>query len=209
MEGAKDAEGDLPKKIKEYFNIEFTQAVHRLDVPVTGCSLFAVNPESLKYLNSVFARKTAKSAVKKYWAITEKPAKEINKTGELIHWIETNPKINKSFAYDTEKKGRKKAVLKYKIKGEGQNYIFIDVDLFTGRHHQIRSQFASNGLFIKGDLKYGAKRGEKNGGIRLHSRTLCFPDPLSKNVIINITCDPPLIDNLWNEFIRIDNLGAN
>jgi len=209
MEGAKDGTGDLPKKIKDFLNIDYIEAAHRLDVPVTGCSLFALNASSLKYLNSLFAPDTSLNKVKlinkKYWVITEKPAKKINDKAELVHWIETNTKINKSFAYDSEKKGSRKAVLNYRITGEGQNYLFIEVELITGRRHQIRSQFAAIGLYIKGDLKYGAKRSEKNGGIRLHSRMLSFPNPINKNEIINVSCYPALIDNLWNEFIKTEN----
>jgi len=246
VEGAKEGLGDLPLMIREQLNIDFAEAVHRLDVPVTGCSLFALNRYSLKYLNGVFTPDTSshkinnpaassgvccsnkvlhsgfntignaprggvlnpsariKTVNKKYWAITEKPVEKINEEAELVHWIETNPKINKTFAYNHEKKGSKKSVLKYKIKSEGQNYLFIEVELITGRHHQIRSQFAAIGLFIKGDLKYGAKRSEKNGGIRLHSRMLTFPNPLNKDETVTVSCDPPLIDNLWKEFIKID-----
>jgi 23S rRNA pseudouridine1911/1915/1917 synthase len=185
-------------------NTELIEAVHRLDVPVTGCVLFALTKTSLSFLNNVFAGKTSMSVEKKYWAVVEKPAgflpEKLNSFTELVHWIETNPKKNKSFVYDKDGPGRKKASLRYRITGEGLNYLFLEIETLTGRHHQIRAQLAGAGFYIKGDLKYGAKRSEKNGGIRLHASSLSFPDPLNKKGRIFITADPPENDNLWNSF---------
>ncbi len=208
---------DLPKKLKEVFGarVELVEAVNRLDVPVTGCALFALSGSALAFLNACFSTDSAgkNSSVEKiYWAIVEKPAErlcggmfsespfniQIEQT--LTHWIETNSKTNKSFAFNEEKPYRKKAVLKYKIIGEGKNYLFVEVKLFSGRHHQIRAQLAAVGLHIKGDLKYGAKRSEKDGGIRLHARSLSFPAPLNKDKIICVTADPPQPDALWQAF---------
>ena len=196
---AVEGQADLPLLIKDYLRCGFAEAVHRLDVPVTGCSLFALNSHALEYLNAAFANKQ-ESVIKKYWAIIEKPKIKFPESGDLTHWIETNTRINKSFAYNEEAPGRKKAVLKYKIKGEGKNYLFAEVQLLTGRHHQIRSQFAALDIHIKGDLKYGARRSEKDGGIRLHARSLSFTNPLDKEKRINVTADPPLLDNLWTAF---------
>ena len=205
VEGASSKMTDLPSELASVLgeNIELIEAVHRLDVPVTGCALFALTNQALSFLNAVFAGDNPLPAPieKRYWAIIEKPSRSLPESGELVHWIETNSGKNKSFAYNEEGRGRKKASLRYRITGEGKNYLFVTVELLSGRHHQIRAQFAAEGLHIKGDLKYGAKRSEKTGGIRLHARSLSFPDPLNKSEKITVTADPPEIDNLWEQFI--------
>jgi 23S rRNA pseudouridine1911/1915/1917 synthase len=175
------------------------EAVHRLDVPVTGCALFALTKDALSFLGGAFAAEDS-PIEKLYWAIIEKPLFNLPEKGELTHWIETDTGKNKSFAYGEEKKGRKKAVLRYKTAGEGTNYLFLEINLLTGRHHQIRAQLAAEGLHIKGDLKYGAKRSEKDGGIRLHARSLSFPDPLNKTEKIKVSAPLLLKDNLWMSF---------
>jgi 23S rRNA pseudouridine1911/1915/1917 synthase len=204
IEGAGARMGNLPKEIAAALgaNRGFPKAVHRLDVPVTGCALFALTKEALAFLNAAFAREEEPPPVTKtYWAVIEKPASLPPKSDELIHWIETNSTRNKSYAHNKTGMGRKKAVLRYEIAGEGRDYLFVTVDLITGRHHQIRAQLAAAGLHVKGDLKYGAKRSEKSGGIRLHSRSFSFPDPLNKHEIISVTADPPVMDNLWRAFL--------
>jgi len=210
VEGSKEGIVNLPLELKKELNIDFIEAVNRLDVPITGCALFALNASSLEFLNASFAdnsgkdasKRSAQKIVKKYWAITEKPANYPPEKGRLVHWIETNTRTNKSFAYNEEGKNRKKSTLGYCIKGKGTNYLFIEIELHSGRHHQIRAQLAVIGLHIKGDLKYGAKRSEKDGGIRLHARFLSFPDPLNKNEQISVTANPPQIDNLWEAFMN-------
>jgi len=208
VEGAKDGIVNLPLELKKNLNLSFIEAVNRLDVPVTGCALFALNEQALEFLNTVFAGSSAAKdrnniiIEKRYWAITEKPKNPLPESGEAIHWIETNSRTNKSFAYDKEAKDRKKAALKYRITGEGTNYLFMEIELLSGRHHQIRAQLAAIGFHIKGDLKYGAKRSEKTGGIRLHARSLSFPNPRKKDEIISVTADPPEMDNLWSQFIQ-------
>jgi len=207
VEGAKEGIVNLPLELKRNLNLNFIEAVNRLDVPVTGCALFALNSQALEFLNAAFAGSSAAkdgnnmNIEKHYWAITEKPKNPLPESGEAIHWIETNSRTNKSFAYDKETKNRKKAALKYRITGEGTNYLFIEIELLSGRHHQIRAQLAAIGFHIKGDLKYGAKRSEKTGGIRLHARSLSFPNPQKKDEIISVTADPPEMDNLWQTFI--------
>jgi len=211
VEGAKEGIINLPKEISAAYNKKFKliEAVNRLDVPVTGCALFALNNDALVFLNNAFTKENAK-VKKQYWAVIEKPVTLPPKSGELTHWIEVNPKINKSFAHNTEKAGYKKASLKYRITGEGDNYLFAEIELLSGRHHQIRAQLAAIGFYIKGDLKYGAKRSEKGGGIRLHARSLVFPDPSDINLSdtnpsekvkkISVTAEPPESDNLWKAF---------
>ncbi|MDR2943432.1 MAG: RNA pseudouridine synthase [Treponema sp.] len=206
VEGAKyDNMADLPKELSIALgaNTEVIEAVHRLDVPVTGCALFALTKSALSFLNAAFAEGSASSSIEKiYWAVIEKPSRPLSESGELVHWIETVSGKNKSYAHNKEGSARKKAVLRYRVAGEGRNYLFVEVQLISGRHHQIRAQFAAEGLHIKGDLKYGAKRSEKDGGIRLHARGLSFPDPLNKSGIIRVTAEPPEMDNLWAGFLK-------
>jgi len=206
VEGATGGMTDLPKELATVMkneklgnSVEVIEAVHRLDVPVTGCALFALTKAALSFLNAAFAGDSAlPSPVEKtYWAVIEKLSRPLPESGELVHYIETVSGKNKSFAHNKDGPNRKKATLRYRVTGEGRNYLFIEVKLLSGRHHQIRAQFAAEGLHIKGDLKYGAKRSEKNGGIRLHARSLSFPDPLNKNEIIRVTANPPVMDNLW------------
>jgi len=204
MQGAKDGIVNLPKELKSYLKTDFVQAVHRIDVPVTGCALFALTKPALVFLYNAFSGKMP--IEKHYWAIVEKPerlpdTKLPPESGELVHWIETKPGKNKSFAHNEEGAGRKRAALRYRIIGEGKNYLFLETELLSGRHHQIRAQLAAVGLHIKGDVKYGARRSEKEGGIRLHARYLAFPNPLNKNERICVTADPPVMDNLWGEFL--------
>ena len=231
-QGGKEGIVNLPKELRSFLNSDFVQAVHRVDVPVTGCVLFALTKNSLAFLNDSFARETtlqkarettlqdargttlqkagegAISVEKRYWAIVEKTpelpvenGEQLSK-GELLHWIETNVGKNKSFAYNEKGKGRKRAALRYTVTGEGKNYLFLEIELLSGRHHQIRAQLAAIGLHIKGDIKYGAKRNEKDGGIRLHARCLSFPNPLNTAEKITVTADPPVMDNLWTDFIK-------
>jgi 23S rRNA pseudouridine1911/1915/1917 synthase len=181
--------------------------VHRLDMPVSGCLLFARNPEVAAFLGDAFARHDER-VVKRYWAIIEKPPPDstLPSSGELVHWLSENRKANKSFASESplSPKGRraklKKAVLRYRLTGEGDRYLFMEIDLVTGRHHQIRSQLAALGLHIKGDLKYGARRSEKTGGIRLHAHSLDFPNPLDSGETITVKALPPVMDSLWTAF---------
>jgi 23S rRNA pseudouridine1911/1915/1917 synthase len=185
--------------------------VHRLDVPVSGCLLLARTPETAAFLGSAFASRDSR-VEKKYWAIVEKPAMEkvLPPGGELVHWLAVDSKTNKAFALApdaisgtslvTKHKDLKKAILRYKIIGQGDRYLFLEIDLITGRHHQIRAQLAALGLHIKGDLKYGARRSEKSGGIRLHAYSLAFPNPLNPGEIIRVKAQPPVMDSLWAAF---------
>jgi len=203
VEGAGQGMGDLPGQLALALaekvgvpELERPEAVQRLDVPVTGCALFALTKPGLSFLNDVFV---SGKAEKRYWAVVEKPDRLPPESGELVHWIRFDKGKNKSFAHDTAGPGRKKAVLRYRLAGEGRNYLFFEIELLTGRHHQIRAQFARLGLHIKGDLKYGARRSEKTGGIRLHARSLSFPDPAGSGPI-SVQADPPVMDGLWEAF---------
>jgi 23S rRNA pseudouridine1911/1915/1917 synthase len=174
-------------------------AVHRLDVPASGCVLFARTQTALRFLNAAFAGQSQK-VEKHYWAVVEKPQNEISPAAVLVHWIQFDHKKNKSRAFDEPGPGRKKAVLQYRLIGAGENYLFLDVELISGRHHQIRCQLERMGLHIRGDLKYGARRSEAVGGIRLHARSPSFPNPAGGNRI-SVRADPPVQDNLWRAFM--------
>ena len=203
-QNTKDSIINLPKELAKILGVDrdTIQAAHRVDVPVTGCVLFALNKPALSFLYDTFAGKNKKTIEKSYWAIAEKPKFKPAQTCELTHWITINEKLNKSFVYNEDGPGRKKAILQYKTVGEGDNYLFLEVKLLSGRHHQIRAQLAAIGLHIKGDVKYGARRSEKEGGIRLHARSLSFPDPLKPNEIISVTAEHPQMDNLWEAFVQ-------
>jgi 23S rRNA pseudouridine1911/1915/1917 synthase len=196
---------DLPGLPEGARGARIIQAVHRLDVPVSGCLLFARNPQALAFLSGAFSGAGRQGVEKRYWAITEMPppSREPGESGELIHWIQHNPRTNKSRAFDEPGPGRKKALLRYRLMGRGQRYLFFEIELVSGRHHQIRAQFACLGLPVKGDLKYGARRSEKGGGIRLHARSLCFPSPGRENEVIRVTAPPPVRDSLWDAFVSL------
>lgn len=177
--------------------------VHRLDTPVSGCLLLAKTQEAAAFLGAAFARKDGVGRVeKRYWAIIEKPPLPLPESAELLHYLRVDPKKNKSFAGN---EGGKKALLRYRIAGAGKNYLFLEIDLVTGRHHQIRAQLAAEGMHVKGDLKYGARRSEKEGGIRLHAYSLAFPNPLDPGETIKVKTLPPQLDPLWQAFTKAVN----
>ncbi|MDR1445999.1 MAG: RNA pseudouridine synthase [Treponema sp.] len=190
---------DLPRLLAEHRTDLRPLPVHRLDVPATGCVLFALNGEALRFLGNAFREgKTQKN----YWAITgfSPSGKTLPAEGMLKHWIGAGRAgENKVTVSDTEGPALRESRLRYRIFGRGEHYLFWEIELLSGRHHQIRAQLAHEGFPIKGDLKYGARRSEKTGGIRLHARTLSFPDPESSGAI-TVSCFPPLEDNLWLAF---------
>ena len=179
-----DKTGDQPLSeslkiwLKEKYNKPgnvFVGVTHRLDRPVSGIVLFAKTSKALARLNDMFRT----GAIKKtYWAIVKRCPSQPE--GELTHWLVRNEKQNKSYAYDTEQPNSKKAILHYKLIARSENYFLLEIDLKTGRHHQIRCQLAKMGCPIKGDLKYGFERSNKDGGISLHARSAAFTHPVSK-----------------------------
>ena len=197
-----DKTGDVPLSdivkswIKDKYNKPgnvFLGVVHRLDRPVQGVVVFAKTSKALSRLNDMF--RTA-DVHKTYWAITKNRPEEPE--GTLTHWLVRNEKQNKSYAYDKEKPNAKKAVLHYKLLAESDNYNLMEINLITGRHHQIRCQMAHIGCPIKGDLKYGAKRSNIDGSISLLARKIEFVHPVSKE---QITVVAPLPDDtLWRSF---------
>ena len=198
-----DKTGDVPLSevvkawIKEKYNKPgnvFLGVVHRLDRPVSGVVVFAKTSKALARLNAMFAKHD--EVRKTYWALTKKRP-EVEQ-GTLTHWLVRNEKQNKSYAYDAERPNSKKAILNYKVIGSTDRYTLIEVELLTGRHHQIRCQLAKIGCPIKGDLKYGAERSNPDGSISLLARKVEFVHPVSKELIM---IEAPLPDDaLWQNF---------
>lgn len=200
VQGDKTGDTPLSEMVKQYLKEKYNKpgnvfigVTHRLDRPVSGLVVFAKTSKALPRLNEMFRNGEVK---KTYWAIVKECPKETE--GELVHYLVRNEKQNKSYAYDKEVKNSKKAVLHYKLIGHSQNYYLLEVDLKTGRHHQIRCQLAKMGCPIKGDLKYGSPRSNPDGSICLHARTVQFVHPVSKEMI-RLTAPVPE-GNLWNGF---------
>ena len=203
-----DKTGDMPLSdiVKSYIKKKYNKpgdvylgTVHRLDRPTTGIVLFAKTSKALTRMNKMFANKAieGKTIIKKsYWAVTEQKPKD--KKGTLIDYLRKNEKQNKSYAFEKEVNGSKRAELDYCIKGSGDKYHFIEVTLKTGRHHQIRAQLSNIGCIIKGDLKYGAKRSNKDGSIHLHARLLEFIHPVKQELVTILAPTPK--DSLWQAF---------
>lgn len=169
----------------------FLGVIHRLDRPTSGAIVFARTSKALKRLNLQFKDRVTK---KIYWAITKASPSPSSNT--LIHWTVRKQKQNKSYAYQKEVPESKKAILKYSEKKKLNNYSLLEIELETGRHHQIRSQLSAIGCPIKGDLKYGASRSNPNGSIHLHARSLEILHPVTKEPV---KCIAPLPkDALWD-----------
>lgn len=198
-----DKTGDIPLSetmkcyIKQKYNKPgdvFLGVTHRLDRPVSGIVLFARTSKALSRLNDMFRNKEIK---KNYWAIVKN--KPELPEARLEHYLVRNEKQNKSFAYDSPKQDSKHAVLFYRTLGQSDNYTLLEIELETGRHHQIRCQLAKIGCPIKGDLKYGFARSNPNGGISLHARSIEFTHPVSKE-LVSITAPTPSDEKLWKVF---------
>ncbi len=198
VQGDKTGDAPLSEVVKEYLKVKYKKegnvylgVAHRLDRPTSGIVVFAKTSKALPRLNKLFVEKEAK---KTYWAVVKnKPEKEAD---TLIHWLTRNTQQNKSYANNKEIQGSKKAVLDYKIVKELNSFFLLEIDLKTGRHHQIRAQLAAIGCIIKGDLKYGFDRSNKDGGIHLHARQLSFLHPVKKEMI-QLTAPPPK-DPVWD-----------
>ena len=213
VQGDKTGDRPLSDIVKDYIKEKYQKpgavflgVVHRLDRPVSGLVVFARTSKALTRLNNMFRDGEVH---KTYWAIVSKTEEGRRKTEEgrgemddsshtLEHWLVRNEKQNKSYAYDHEVPNSKKAILKYRIIGHSDRYTLLEVNLLTGRHHQIRCQLAAMGCPIKGDLKYGAKRSNPDGSISLLSHRVEFIHPVSKERIV---VESPLPnDPLWQTF---------
>jgi len=197
VQGDKTGDTPLSDIVKQYIKEKYQKpgevflgVVHRLDRPVGGLVVFARTSKALSRLNRMFAEGEVH---KTYWAIVKNTPHEPE--GTLIHWLVRNEQQNKSYAYDHEVPRSKRAVLKYRVIGHSDNYSLLEVNLMTGRHHQIRCQLAKMGCPIRGDLKYGAPRSNPDGSISLLSRRVEFIHPVSK---LPIVVEAPIpADNLW------------
>nr|WP_062054958.1 RluA family pseudouridine synthase [Aquimarina longa] len=199
VQGDKTGDKPLSEVVKEYIAEKYNKpgavylgVVHRLDRPTSGIIVFARTSKALPRLNTLFANKEAK---KTYWAVVKNPPSK--KYDKLTHWLKRNPKQNKSYAHVNEVPDSKKAILEYQQIKKLNNYYLLEIDLHTGRHHQIRSQLSAVNSYIKGDLKYGADRSNKDGSIHLHARKLTFMHPVKKEQITIIA--PPPTDAIWDD----------
>jgi len=194
-----DKSGDmsLDKLVKEYIKIRHNLSglidpgiIHRIDRRASGVVLFALTNEALVGMNRLFREGEVR---KIYWAITGKiPAIE---SGRLDHFLKKNEKLNKSYSYQEPVKGARPSSLIYKVIGRSDRYYLLEIELLTGRHHQIRCQLASIGCPVKGDLKYGFPRSNQDGSISLHARSVSFIHPVKKEPVL-ITAPVPE-DRLW------------
>ena len=195
-----DKTGDKPlsEVVKEYIKEKYNKpgdvflgVIHRLDRPTSGIIIFARTSKALERLNKMLRERNVS---KTYWAVIKNNPKNTKDT--LIHFLKKNPKNNKSTVFKKEAEGSKKAILHYTIIKNLKNYSLLEIDLETGRHHQIRAQLSFIGSPIKGDLKYGASRSNKDGSIHLHARTINFTHPVSKKTITIIAPIPNEV--IWN-----------
>ena len=198
VQGDKTGDKPLSDVVKEYIKEKYNKpgevflgVVHRLDRPTSGIIIFARTSKALERLNKMLRERTIS---KTYWAVVKNtPLKEKD---SLIHFLKKNPKNNKSTVFTKETDASKKAILHYLVIKKLDNYSLLEIDLETGRHHQIRAQLSFIGSPIKGDLKYGASRSNKDGSIHLHARKINFTHPVSKKIITIIAPTPNEV--IWN-----------
>lgn len=199
-----DKTGDVPliENIKQFIKVRdkkpgnvYLGLIHRLDRPTSGVLIFAKTSKALSRMNEMFKTRDVE---KLYWAIVE--GKVEQKFERLEHYLRKNQKKNLVTVFTQPTKDAKKAILEYKVLGELDNYTLLEVDLYTGRSHQIRSQLSFIGNPIKGDLKYGSKRSNRDGSISLHARKISFIHPVSKENI-EIIAQPPK-DKIWLDCLK-------
>lgn len=201
VQGDETGDRTLADDVKEYLKVRYNKPgnvflgiPHRLDRPTSGIVVYCRTDKALSRMTALFRTSDVK---KTYWAIVDR--KPERSEGELVHYITRNAAQNKSIASSKETKGSKIAKLSYRTLASSDNYHLLEIDLHTGRHHQIRAQLAAIGVHIKGDLKYGAQRSNPDGGICLHARRISFTHPIRKEKIA-ITADPPH-SSLWEYFL--------
>lgn len=204
VQGDKTGDTPLVEIVKQWLKEKYAKpgnvfcgVTHRLDRPVWGLVVFAKTSKALSRMNEMFREGKVH---KTYWAITKNhPPKEAD---TLTHYITSVERTNKSYAWNIEKKGSQKAILKYRVLAHSDNYNLLEINLLTGRKHQIRVQLSSIGCPIKGDLKYGAQRSNPDGSISLLARRISFTHPVSGKEIDITAPLPP--DNLWQSFQNVD-----
>jgi len=200
-----DKTGDVPlsETVKEYLRVKYNKpgnvyigVVHRVDRPVSGCVIFAKTDKALSRMNKLIHDRQIR---KFYWVVVKnKPPKD---TDHIIHYLLKNEKQNKSYSVKPDAKGALKAELEYNVIGKSDNYFLLEVELFTGRHHQIRAQLAEIGCPVKGDLKYGFPRSNPDASIHLHARKVEFIHPV-KNEKVSVIAPPP-DESVWNYFVSV------
>jgi len=201
-----DKTGDLPigEQVKSYLKEKYKKpgnvflgVVHRLDRPVSGILIFAKTSKALERISAMFREKEMQ---KTYWAIVVNAPQ--SPEGRLEDFLAKKEEQNKSFVVNQNHIGAKRASLSYRVIGQSDRYTLLEVDLHSGRHHQIRVQLSNIGCIIKGDLKYGAKRSNNDGSISLHARKIRFIHPVSKEQV-EVTAPCPKTDELWQFFERL------
>lgn len=207
VQGDRTEDKPLVEIVKEYIKEKYNKPgevflgiIHRLDRPVGGVVVFARTSKALTRMNALFQEKKIQ---KTYWAIVEQTLP--NEEGTLVNYLKKNQEKNRSRAYDTQVRDSKRSELDYKLLGRSKNYFYVEVHPKTGRHHQIRVQLSHIGCPIKGDLKYGGKRSNKDGSIHLFGRSIEFIHPVKKEPI-KITATPPQSDPLWKELTNLSRL---
>ncbi len=199
-----DKTGDVPlsEDVKQYIKQKYNKpgnvflgVIHRIDRPASGVVVFARTGKALTRMNELVKERRIE---KRYWAIVKNRPE--NDKGELRNFLLKNEKKNKSFVVESKKERAKEAILTYCLINESRDYKLLEINLLTGRHHQIRAQLSAIGCPIKGDLKYGFDRSNKDASISLHARSVSFIHPVTKEQII-ILADPPK-DTLWNYFLE-------
>lgn len=200
VQGDKTGDKPLSETIKEWIKEKYAKpgnvflgVVHRLDRPVSGIVVFAKTSKALSRLNNMFRNGEVR---KTYWAMVQTAPNMPEAT--LTNWLVRNEKQNKSYVYNNEMPNAKQAILKYKTIGQTEHYTLLEVNLLTGRHHQIRCQLAAIGCPIKGDLKYGARRSNPDGSISLLSHKVEFTHPVSKQKIVVVS--PLPTEKVWDNF---------
>lgn len=203
VQGDKTGDKPLTETVKEYIKKKYNKPgevylglPHRLDRPTSGIVIFARTSKALTRLNKMFQQKD--EIKKTYWAVVDN--KPTPKQATITHYLVRNTKQNKSYAHDREKRDSKKAMLTYNHIASSDRFHLLEIDLHTGRHHQIRAQLAQIGCRIKGDLKYGFARSNRDAGIHLHARKIEFTHPVSKQ-LVSIVANPPK-DVVWDFFLK-------
>ena len=201
VQGDKTGDKTLSDQVKAYLKHKYKKpgevylgVVHRLDRPVSGAILFARTSKALTRLNQMLKDHLIS---KTYWAVVKNVP--IHNEGHLVNYLTRNEARNKTYVSQFALEGSQKAELTYKLIGSSDKYYLLEIELLTGRHHQIRAQLAAIGLPIKGDLKYGFPRSNPDGSIHLHARRITFSHPI-QNILVQIIANPPA-DAVWNYFV--------
>jgi 23S rRNA pseudouridine1911/1915/1917 synthase len=201
-----DQTGDTPMldAVKQYIKEKYDKPgevflglPHRIDRPTSGIVLMARTSKTLIRFNKMFQKKD--QIKKTYWAVVDAAPNPLE--GTLEHWITRSREKNKSFAHTFQAEDSKHAILRYKWIARSENFHLLEIELVTGRHHQIRAQFSRIGIHIRGDLKYGFPRSNPDGGIHLHARKIEFIHPVRKEPVVIVAAPPD--EPLWNVFVKI------